>query len=168
MFLAGYLELEKAASRAIWPQKWTRCIFRLDTIEQAIRNSPGIQAVDQEGYRVAYAVAEDNLRLGRTVISDCVNPVQESRDAWMEVGHLTHSFFVEVEVVCSDAESHRQRVETRETGIPGLKLPTWEEVLAREYQAWSRDHIVIDTAHKAVPDCAGELRTAIMSRIAGH
>jgi predicted kinase len=140
--------------------------LRIDTIEQAIRNSPGVpQAVNEEGYRVAYAVAEDNLRLGRTVISDSVNPVQTSRDSWMEVSRVTNSFFLEVEVVCSDAESHRQRVETREAGIAGLKLPTWEEVLAREYQPWNRDHIVIDTAHKAVPECVGELRTAIMSRI---
>ncbi len=138
--------------------------LRIDTIEQAIRNSPGVsQAIHEEGYRVAYAVAGDNLRLGRTVISDSVNPIQESRDAWMEVGRLTNSVFIEVEVVCSDAESHRKRVEQREAGIPGLKLPTWEEVLAREYQPWNRDHIVIDTAHKAVPNCVEELRAAMMS-----
>jgi predicted kinase len=142
--------------------------LRIDTIEQAIRNSPGVsRTINEEGYRVAYAVAGDNLRLSRTVISDSVNPVQESRDAWMEVGRLTDSFFIEVEVVCSDAESHRQRVETRESGIPGLTLPTWEEVLACEYQPWNRDHIVIDTAHKAVPDCVGELRAAIMRRLDG-
>ncbi len=140
--------------------------LRIDTIEQAIRNSPGVRhAINEEGYRVAYAVAGDNLRLGRTVISDSVNPVQESRDAWMAVGRLTHSSFIEVEVVCSDAESHRQRVETREAGTPGLKLPTWEEVLAREYQPWNRDHIVLDTAGKAVPDCVEELRAAMMNRL---
>lgn len=142
--------------------------LRIDTIEQAIRNSPGVrQTIHEEGYRVAYAVAEDNLRLGRTVISDSVNPVEESRDAWREVGNLTNSIFIEVEVVCSDAEAHRQRVETRRVGIPGLKLPTWADVLAREYQPWSRGHIVIDTAHKAVPDCVGELRAAIMSHVNG-
>jgi predicted kinase len=134
--------------------------LRIDTIEQAIRNSPGVsQAIHEEGYRVAYAIAEDNLRLGRTVISDSVNPIQETRDAWMEVGHLTNSTFLEVEVICSDPGSHRHRVETRKATIPGLKLPTWEEVVAREYQPWNRDHIVIDTAHKAIEDCASELQT---------
>jgi predicted kinase len=87
--------------------------LRIDTIEQAIRSSPGVnQTINEEGYRVAYAVAEDNLRLGRTVISDSVNPVQANRDAWMEVGRRTNSSFLEVEVVCSDADSHRRRVET--------------------------------------------------------
>src|SRR5262245_13248185 len=47
------------------------CI-RIDTIEQALRNA-GVK-VEGEGYAVAYAVCEDNLRLGRTVIADCVNP----------------------------------------------------------------------------------------------
>src|SRR5438034_7561356 len=43
--------------------------------------------VNDTGYRVAYAIAEDNLRLGRTVISDSVNPIQLSRDAWIDVAH---------------------------------------------------------------------------------
>ena len=40
--------------------------LRVDSIEQAIRESvlaPG--SVEDAGYRAAYAVAEDNLRLGR-------------------------------------------------------------------------------------------------------
>jgi predicted kinase len=37
--------------------------------------------IDDAGYRVAHVVAEDNLRMGRTVVADGVNPVQISRDA---------------------------------------------------------------------------------------
>src|SRR5512134_3853420 len=48
---------------------------RIDPIEQAIRESRmGTAPIDDAGYRVGYAVAEDNLRLGRTVIADSVNP----------------------------------------------------------------------------------------------
>ena len=36
--------------------------LRIDSIEQALRNA-GVK-VEGEGYDVAYAVAEDNLRLG--------------------------------------------------------------------------------------------------------
>jgi predicted kinase len=49
--------------------------LRIDSIEQGIRASgiaPG--SLDDAGYRAAYAVAEDNLRLGLTVIGDSVNP----------------------------------------------------------------------------------------------
>jgi len=47
--------------------------LRIDSIEQAIRESgvaPG--SVDDAGYRAGYAVAEDNLRLGRDVVGDSV------------------------------------------------------------------------------------------------
>jgi predicted kinase len=140
--------------------------LRIDSIEQAIRYATRARGtVNVKGYRVAYAVAGDNLQLGMNVVSDSVNPIQESRDAWMEVGRLTNSCFVEVEVVCSDAELHRQRVETRKADIPGLRLPNLKEFLEREYQPWNRDHIVIDTAHKAVLECVEELVAAIRSRL---
>ncbi len=101
---------------------------RIDSIEQALRDSATVsQPVNDEGYRVAYAVAEDNLRLGRTVISDSVNPIQKSRDAWIGVAHRAHARVAEVEIICSDPECHRQRVETRSVDIRGLRLPTWEK-----------------------------------------
>ena len=49
--------------------------LRIDSIEQALRNSY-VTISGPEGYVVAYAIAEDNLRLGRTVIADSVNPVE--------------------------------------------------------------------------------------------
>ena len=59
------------------------------------------------------AIAEDNLRLGRTVISDSGNPIQLSRDAWIGVAHRAQVRAAEVEVTCSDPQQYRQRVETR-------------------------------------------------------
>jgi len=140
--------------------------LRIDTIEQAIRDSSSLSgAIDDAGYRVAYQVARDNLRMGRVVISDSVNPVRESRDAWVEVGEETDALLVEVEVVCSDAAIHRQRVETRTADIAGLKQPTWDDVVAREYESWNRDRVVVDTAHRPVAECVEELRLAMMERL---
>jgi predicted kinase len=135
---------------------------RIDTIEQALRDSAsvGLQ-VNEEGYLIAYAVAEDNLRLGRTVISDSVNPIRLSRDAWIDVAHRAQARAVEVEVVCSDLQRHRQRVETRSVDIRGLKLPTWEQVVSREYDPWDREHIVIDTAGRSAVESVKELRAAL-------
>ena len=135
--------------------------LRIDTIEQAIRDAAGSHIIiNEEGYRVAYAVAADNLSSGRTVIADSVNPVQESRDAWQQVALRASSLLLEVEVVCSDPATHRRRVETRTTDVAGLRVPTWAEVAAREYQPWNRDHLVIDTAHRSASQCVEELRTA--------
>ena len=53
---------------------------RIDSIEQAIRDSGALnQAVNDAGYRVGYAVAEDNLGIGRTVIADSESPCGYAR-----------------------------------------------------------------------------------------
>ena len=135
---------------------------RVDSIEQAIRDSGTLsQPLNDAGYRVAYAIAEDNLRLGRTVIADSVNPVHLSRDAWIGVAHRACAGAAEVELICSDPQQHRQRVETRTADISGLRLPTWEEVASREYEPWERQHIVLDTTGRSVAECVRELLEAL-------
>jgi predicted kinase len=50
--------------------------LRIDTIEQALRSSDVLAGdVGPAGYIVAYALAEANLRLGRIVVADAVNPL---------------------------------------------------------------------------------------------
>jgi predicted kinase len=135
--------------------------LRIDSIEQAIRNSGIVRSFEDAGYRVGYAVAEENLRLGRTVVADSVNPLQLTRDAWMDVAYRANVRAVEVEIVCSDPDVHRRRVETRTTNIAGLRLPTWTEVTARPYERWARKHIVIDTAIRTVAENVEELMQAL-------
>lgn len=50
--------------------------LRIDSMEQAIRDCGVVKSLDDAGYRVGYAVAEDNLRLGKTVVADSVNPLR--------------------------------------------------------------------------------------------
>ena len=91
--------------------------LRIDTIEQALRHA-GV-AVEAHGYEVAYAVAEENLRLGRHVVADSVNPWPLTRAAWRAVATCAGVNYVDIEIVCSDAAAHRHRVETRAADIPG-------------------------------------------------
>jgi len=53
---------------------------RIDSIEEAILDS-GVWSspINDAGYRVGYAVAADNLRIGRTVIADSVKRSDEPR-----------------------------------------------------------------------------------------
>jgi predicted kinase len=140
--------------------------LRIDSIEQAIRESGVVVAsLDDAGYRAAYAVAEDNLRVGHTVIADSVNPLPVTRNAWVDVANRAQVPAIEVEVTCSDEHEHRRRVETRASGIPGVKVPTWPEVVARQYHPWDRERIVIDTAHGGVEDHLKTLRAALAARI---
>ena len=117
---------------------------RIDSIEQALRDE-GI-AVEAEGYAVAYAVAEDNLRLGRRVIADCVNPWPLTRNEWRAVANRAGVPEINVEVVCSDVTEHRRRVESRAPDIAGHTVPTWADVERRDYRPWEGERIIIDTA----------------------
>jgi predicted kinase len=136
--------------------------LRIDSVEQAIRDSRAItKPLDDAGYRVGYAVAEDNLVLGRTVVADSVNPLTLTRDAWVDAANRSRVAAVEVEVRCSDAAEHRRRVEARTTDIPGLKLPAWSDVASREYHPWDRAHLVIDTAGRTIEECVGIVRKAL-------
>jgi predicted kinase len=120
---------------------------RIDSIEQALRNSGLLLGpMDDAGYRVGYAIAEDNLLVGRTVIADSVNPIHLTRDHWLFVAKAAHQEAVEVEIKCSDIAEHQHRVETRVADISGHRVPTWQEVITREYDPWNRQHLVIDTA----------------------
>ena len=62
-------------------------------------------SLDDAGYRAAYAVAQNNLRLGRDVIGDSVNPWMLTRNAWRDVGlRVGAQVSSEVETVCTDLE----------------------------------------------------------------
>ena len=59
---------------------------------------------------------------------------------------------------------HRRRVETRVSDIAGMKVPTWEEVLAREYDAWQGDRIIVDTAGRSTDESLKALITCAVTR----
>jgi predicted kinase len=130
---------------------------RIDSIEQALRNAGW--EVEGEGYCVAYAIAEDNLRLGRIVVADCVNPWPLTRDEWRAVAARADVRSVEVEIVCSDVDEHRRRVESRRADIDGHRPPTWTEVVARDYRPWTSERVVIDTALLDVDQSVARIRS---------
>lgn len=130
--------------------------LRIDTIEQALRDLCGVD-VEGEGYRLAYRVAADNLALGLSVVADSCNPIALTRTEWRQVAEDRGARSVDIEVVCSDAAEHRRRVETRTSTIAALQLPSWEQVVAREYHPWQTDRILIDTAGRTVDACLVEL-----------
>ena len=118
---------------------------RVDTIEQALLRAGVPAPLGPQGYVVAYGVAADNLRLGHRVIADCVNAVQESRDAWEKVADECGVPHVPVHLVCSDADEHRRRVSLRQADIQGHVLPTWEQVAATRFDPPAPGVLSIDT-----------------------
>ncbi|MGW6483848.1 AAA family ATPase [Streptomyces sp. NPDC055059] len=121
--------------------------MRVDTIEQAIvRSGLARHPVGPAGYVVGYALAEEHLRQGLTVIAESVNPLTVTRDAWRDAAVRAGVPATEVELVCSEPAEHRHRVTSRVVDITDLPLPGWQQVVDQDYEPWDREHIVLDTA----------------------
>ncbi len=133
---------------------------RIDTIEQALRELCSVD-VQGEGYRLAYRVASDILNAGVSVIADSCNPLVLTRREWEKVALDAGAPYVNIEVICSDAREHRERVETRTSTVQGLRMPTWAEIASREYHDWIVDRIVLDTSGTLPDECLDELITRL-------
>jgi predicted kinase len=134
--------------------------LRIDTIEQGLRDLCGVR-VEAEGYRLAYRIAAENLRLGLDVVSDSCNPLELTRREWEQVAKNNSAEFVNIEVICSNQTEHQHRVESRRSDIPELRLPTWRDVQDREYHQWSADRIIIDTAECSTDESLAALKTML-------
>jgi predicted kinase len=135
---------------------------RIDVIEQAIRNAePDRGEVGPIGYDIALALADSNLLLQRIVVVDCVNPVSESRAAWDDLASRHRVHLHNIEVICTDPDEHRRRVEGRQGDIVGLKLPTWPSVLQHEYEPWATERFIVDTATQSFEDSLQDITTHI-------
>lgn len=134
--------------------------LRIDTIEQGLRELCGIQ-VEGEGYRLAYRLASENLKAGLSVVTDSCNPITLTRDEWEDVARSAQAGFINIEISCSDPGEHRRRVEGRVADIPGHRLPTWGDVVDREFHTWDRPRITVDTFGRTPEESAKELATLI-------
>jgi predicted kinase len=141
-------------------EKLNAVYIRIDTIEQAIRDLCNFN-VQAEGYRLAYRIVEDNLNIGNNVISDQCNPIKLTRKEWENIALKNKCKYINIEIICSNKIEHKNRVENRKEEIENLKLPTWEEIMEREYDKWEEEHIIIDTANKKIEECTNELMKKI-------
>jgi len=134
--------------------------IRIDTIEQGLRDLCKVD-VQGEGYRLAYKIVQDNLRVGNDVVADQCNPINLTRNEWVEVAVKNDCCYANIEIICSDKSEHRKRVENRVIEIENMTLPTWEEVIERKFDDWGEEHIIIDTANRTVEESVAELMEKI-------
>lgn len=90
-----------------------------------------------------------------------------TRKEWNDVASILNADFVNIEVICSDKMEHRNRVENRKVGVENLKLPTWEEVINREYHKCNEPRILIDTSRQTI-DQSFNLLKKELSKIKDH
>ena len=124
-------------------------LLSVDPIEAAMwrgglsRDQTGIAA-----YGVAQALAEEQLRLGHSVIVDAVNPVEAPRAAWRGLAAKYRADLKIIECVCADQATHRRRIEARIRNIDGMAEVTWARVEERRagYEAWTDPRLTLDTS----------------------
>ena len=116
-------------------------VVSVDLIESAILNA-GIdndQPTGLAAYLVGEAIVESLLASGRTVILDAVNAVDPAREQWVRLAERQGETLKFIEVVCSDVELHRERLENRRLTVPHITWPSWHAVEQSldEYSDWS-------------------------------
>lgn len=137
----------------------------VDELEDAmlragLRNS---YEVGLAAYLGAEAIAEANLRTGARVIVDAVNDHPYARGQWVRLAQRSGAPLIFVEVICSDVELHRQRLEHRRRPYSALPEPTWESLLPRRalLDQWTDDRLTVDTANANPPALAARIRQAL-------
>lgn len=147
IILSGLPGTGKSTIARVLAQRLGAFHLRVDAIEMALWHSElKIRKSEDAGYRACYALAEENLRLGATVIGDTVNPIEVTRRDWRAVAKAVDVGSLEVEVICSDPALHRSRVEARRDAEPQAGYPPWDKVCARHYEPWTTDILRIDSA----------------------
>ncbi len=162
IIFAGLPGAGKTTLSKLVAKKLHATYLRMDSIEQGIKDSSlDVDEAIDAGYYVAYNIAKDNLIAGNIVVADNVNPVEESREAWLKVAGDVNAKAIEFEIICSCKTEHKRRVEERVADIPNHQMITWEDVVNGEYDAWSTTPIKIDTFDKSIEACLEEILSVV-------
>jgi len=137
-------------------------IFSVDPIEAAIikANIPKSFETGLAAYLVAATLAEEQFKLGNSVIVDAVNAEEEAKDVWRELAKKCGVKLIVIECFTSDVDLHRKRIEARVRNLYGIPEITWERVQNRKaaYTEWKESTLRLDTTHDLKSDTTEALR----------
>lgn len=126
-------------------------IFSVDPIEASIikANIPKSFETGHAAYLVAATLAEEQCKLGNSVVIDAVNAEEEAKDVWRELSKNCDAMLVIIECFTSDVDLHKKRIKARVRNLHGIPEITWERVQYRKaaYTEWKEPTLKIDTAN---------------------
>lgn len=137
--------------------------LRIDEIDSAIAHANSDWVFKgPESYHVAAALAASNLQLGHDAIVDSFNPRPITRAIYQAAAERVAAMHLGVELICSDIDVHRRRVESRTADIPGSTLPDWNTVVTeREYTLWDGADLSLDTSEMSSDAAVSIIRDAM-------
>lgn len=140
--MAGLQGVGKSTVARGLAQRFGAVLVGVDALESAM-----VRAELQRGfatglaaYLAAEQVARTNLELGRHVVVDAANYVHYARDMWSELAREQAVPLLFVEVVCTDLDLHKARLDAR-PAVPGLPKVTFDDVVVRfaETEPWGAE-----------------------------
>lgn len=127
-------------------------VLSIDPIEAAMwRSGLAKETTGVAAYEVARALADEQLKLGLSVIVDAANLIEIAREMWRTLAAEHEIEPVMIECVCKDVALHRRRIERRVRSIPGMDEVTWEQIERRHTEPRHDEYLEIDTS-KSEPD----------------
>jgi predicted kinase len=124
-------------------------LFSVDPIESAIVKA-GIAKSFETGlaaYLVAATLADEQLKLGSSVIIDAVNAEEEGKDVWRGLAKK-HGVELIVLLVALESSLHKQRLESRVRNLHGFSEVAWDNVEARRkaFTPWKEPVLELDAS----------------------
>jgi predicted kinase len=112
------------------------------------------------GYELLSVLAERQLKLGQSVILDCVASTQSIRDGWRNVAGEYQAKWLVIECVCSDASLHQTRLEKRIRRIPNWYEIEWTDVerIKSYYAPWNEPRLILDSVNSLKDNLSSAIR----------
>jgi predicted kinase len=115
-------------------------VISVDPIEKAIHQA-GIDIDQPTGlaaYLVAETLAERMISAGNGAMVDAVNAVTPAREQWVNLAARLSEPIRFIEVICSDADLHRSRIEAWQQSMPHTQMD-WKAVEENleDYSEWT-------------------------------
>ena len=123
-------------------------VFSVDPIESAILKT-GMKKSFKTGlaaYEIVGTLAEENLKLGQSVIIDAVSPVLWARKKWKALASKYKTRILIIECVYLDKKLYRKRIEARVRNLHGIREVMWKDIekIQKEYLPWKEKRLVLD------------------------
>jgi predicted kinase len=141
----------------VFAKDWLEGVLVRCELQPATEAAPSLGFA---GYELLTTLAERQLRLGQSVILDCVAGPQAIRAEWQALAAQYGAGWRVIECLCSDEAEHRSRLQRRVRGIPGWHELDWGDVqkVAAYYAPWQEPRLVLDAVQPWEDNLAAALR----------
>ncbi|MCG7415981.1 MULTISPECIES: AAA family ATPase [Microbacterium] len=136
----------------------------IDPVEDALLGAGFPQGWETgvAAYEAVRAMAELNLRTGRTVVVDAVNDSEPARDTWRRAADSADAELCSVVLTMSDTIGHASRLRERDRGFTHVTEPTWTEVAGREVAPWVDTLRTIDVSGMSGEQVAADVERYVV------